>query len=353
MSSEKASPDPIQPVALEPVQEAQPVKSVRPVVLVTGGAGYIGSHACKILASAGFAPVVYDNLVYGHREDVKWGPFVEGALEDRVRLDETFRKYRPAAVMHFAAYAFVGESVTDPAKYYRNNVVGSLTLLEAMRDHGVKHLVFSSTCATYGEPQTIPIPDDHPQHPINPYGTTKLVMERMMADFSVAYGLNWLALRYFNAAGADPDAEIGERHDPETHLIPLVLDSALGRRPHITVFGTDYATPDGTCIRDYIHVNDLSDAHVLALRYLQDGGASGGLNLGNGAGYSVKEVIETAERVTGRNIPTEFGKRRAGDPPRLVGDASRARSILGWKPRFADLHVIIEHAWKHRRKAFG
>jgi len=318
-------------------------------VLVTGGAGYIGSHACKALWQAGFTPVVYDNLVYGHREDVKWGPLVEGALEDRARLDAAFREHAPRAVMHFAAYAYVGESVTDPGKYYRNNVVGSLTLLEAMRDHGVKHLVFSSTCATYGIPVTVPIPEDHPQQPINPYGSTKLMMERMMADFSAAHGLNYLALRYFNAAGADPDAEIGERHDPETHLIPLVLDAALGRRPAITVFGTDYETPDGTCIRDYIHVADLADAHILALGRLFEKGGCGAYNLGNGQGHSVKEVIAAAEQVAGRKIPVVFGARRAGDPPRLVGNAAKACAELGWKPRFPQIETIVAHAWAHRR----
>mgnify|MGYP001563436163 CR=1 FL=1 len=320
-----------------------------PVVLVTGGAGYIGSHACKALRRSGYLPVVYDNLVYGHREDVKWGPFVKGSLSDHGRLEFVFRNFKPIAVMHFAAFAFVGESVTDPGKYYRNNVGGSLCLLEAMRDFEVPHLVFSSTCATYGVPLQIPIPESHSQNPINPYGATKLMMERMMADFSVAHKLNYMALRYFNAAGADPDAEIGERHDPETHLIPLVLDAALEKSPHITVFGTDYDTPDGTCIRDYIHVSDLADAHVLALNFLQKGGESGAVNLGNGHGYSVKEVISQAEGVSGKKIPVQYGGRRAGDPSRLVGESARARSLLGWNPKFPDLKTIVTHAWNHRR----
>lgn len=321
----------------------------QPFVLVTGGAGYIGSHACKALSRAGYTPVVFDNLVFGHREDVRWGPLIIGDLEDRYALEQTMREYRPVAVLHFAGLAFVGESVTDPGKYYRNNVAGSLHLLEAMRDHGVTNLVFSSSCATYGVPQQIPISEDHPQNPINPYGFTKLVMERMMADFAVAHGLSWLALRYFNAAGADPDGELGERHDPETHLIPLLLDAVLGRRPPLTVFGTDYDTPDGTCIRDYIHVSDLADAHVLALGYLRRGGASGHLNLGNGSGFSVKEVIATAEKIVGKPIPAVFGERRAGDPARLVGDARKARGVLGWQARYPDLETILAHAWAHRR----
>ncbi len=324
----------------------------RPVVLVTGGAGYIGSHACKALAVSGYQPVVYDNLIYGHREFVRWGPLEEGDLADIERLREVFRHHQPEAVMHFAAFTYVGESVSDPGKYYRNNVVGSLNLLEAMRDFRVSSLVFSSTCATYGVPQIVPIPEDHAQNPINPYGASKLMMERMMADFSSAHGLSYLALRYFNAAGGDPDGEIGERHDPETHLIPLVLDAAMGKRPHVTVFGTDYPTPDGTCIRDYIHVTDLADAHVLALEYLRRERRSGALNLGNGAGYSVREVIAETERVTGTKVPVILGARREGDPPRLVGHALRAKSELGWNPRYADLTTIIRHAWKFRQKLY-
>ena len=267
-------------------------------ILVTGGAGYIGSHVCKTLATAGYLPVVYDNLVYGHPRAVRWGPLEQGDLLDRQRLDEVIARHRPEAVLHFAAYAYVGESVEDPDKYYRNNVAVSLTLLEAMRGHGIGKLVLSCTCATYGVPRTIPIPEHHLQAPINPYGASKLMVERMLRDFEHAYGLRSVALRYFNAAGADPDTEIGEDHDPETHLIPLVLDAALGKRPSITVFGDDYDTPDGTCIRDYIHVTDLADAHVLALEYLEDGGISTAYNLGNGRGFSVRELIDCARRIT-------------------------------------------------------
>jgi UDP-arabinose 4-epimerase len=320
-------------------------------VLVTGGAGYIGSHACKALAHAGYTPISFDNLVYGHRWAARWGPLEEGDINDRARLDAVIATWRPSAVLHFAAYAYVGESVTDPGKYYRNNVAGTLTLLEALRDHGITRLIFSSTCATYGLPLEIPIPETHPQNPINPYGASKLMIERMLADFEVAHSLRSIALRYFNAAGADPDGEIGEAHDPETHLIPLVLDAAAGRRPTITVFGDDYATPDGTCIRDYIHVTDLADAHVLALQALERGGASDAFNLGNGQGFSVREVIDHARRITGRDIPVTIGPRRPGDPPRLVGDATRARKILGWQPRYADLDAIVKTAWAwHQRQ---
>lgn len=295
-------------------------------ILVTGGAGYIGSHACKALAKAGHTPITYDNLVYGHRWAVKWGPLEEGDIADRDRLSEVIAKYQPVAVMHFAAYAYVGESVQDPGKYYRNNVAGTLTLLEVMRDLGIDKFIFSSTCATYGIPESVPIREDHPQRPINPYGASKLMIERMLQDFDVAHGLRSISLRYFNAAGADPDGEIGEAHDPETHLIPLVLDAAAGKRTAITVFGDDYETPDGTCIRDYIHVADLADAHVLALKALEDGAKTTAYNLGNGHGFSVKEVIETAERVAGKTVPVEIGQRRPGDPAKLVGDSTRIRS---------------------------
>jgi UDP-arabinose 4-epimerase len=320
------------------------------VVLVTGGAGYIGSHACKALAKAGYTPIAYDNLIYGHEWAVKWGPFEQGDILDRKRLDEAIRQYQPAAIMHFAAYAYVGESVEDPGKYYRNNVVGSLTLLEAMRDNDIKNFVFSSTCATYGEPEQIPIPEDHNQAPINPYGHSKLMIEQMLSDFEVAHNLKSVSLRYFNAAGADPDGETGEDHDPETHLIPLVLDAATGKRPSITIFGDDYDTPDGTCIRDYIHVTDLADAHVRALKYLEQDGKTTKYNLGNGKGFSVKEVIDTAKKVTGKEIPVVIGKRRPGDPPRLVGDAERIRKELNWQPQYAELETIIETAWRwHQR----
>lgn len=318
-------------------------------VLVVGGAGYIGSHTCKILKRRGFTPIVFDSLVTGYEENVRWGPFVRGDLADRGAIDRAVREYAPSAVIHFAAFSLVGESMTDPGKYYRNNVVGSLNLLETMRDAGIRDLVFSSTCATYGVPQAIPIPEAHEQRPINPYGSSKLMMERMMSDFAAAYGLRFVALRYFNAAGGDPDAEIGERHEPESHLIPLVLDAARGKRPQVTVFGDDYETPDGTCIRDYIHVNDLADAHLRALDYLRNGGTANAFNLGNGKGYSIREVISVAERVTGLKIPCVMGARRAGDPSVLVGDASLARRDLGWNPEYADLEVIVAHAWAFRR----
>ena len=323
-------------------------------VLVTGGAGYIGSHACKALARAGFTPIAYDNLEHGHAEAVRWGPLEQGDLADRARLGAVIAKHRPIAAMHFAAYAYVGESVTNPGKYYRNNVAGSLSLLEALRDHDINACVFSSTCATYGVPQRLPLTEDHPQQPINPYGASKLMVERMLADFDAAHGLRSMSLRYFNAAGADPDGETGEDHDPETHLIPLVLDAASGKRANITVFGTDYPTPDGTCIRDYIHVSDLADAHVLALRALLEGAATTAYNLGNGKGFSVREVIDCAQRVTGREVPVVLGPRRAGDPPTLVGDATRIRRELGWTPRLADLDTIIETAWHwHTRMNAG
>ena len=319
-------------------------------VLVTGGAGYIGSHACKALAHAGYLPVSYDSLEHGHAEAVRWGPLEQGNIADRARLDEVITRHRPLAVMHFAAYAYVGESVSDPGKYYRNNVAGSLALFEALRDHGIAACIFSSTCATYGVPQRLPLTEDHPQQPINPYGASKLMVERMLGDFDAAHGLRSISLRYFNAAGADPEGETGESHDPETHLIPLVLDAAAGTRPSVTVFGSDYDTADGTCIRDYIHVSDLADAHVLAMRALLDGAKTTAYNLGNGAGFSVREVIDCARRVTGRDIAVAEGARRPGDPAVLVGDAHRIRTELGWSPRLADLEAIIATAWRwHQR----
>ena len=320
-------------------------------ILVTGGAGYIGSHACKALSKAGYTPVAYDNLCFGHDWAVKWGPLEQGNILDRARVDEVFARHRPAAVMHFAAFAYVGESVTDPGKYYRNNVVGSLTLLEAMRDHGVGTIVFSSTCATYGVPDAIPIKEDAPQRPINPYGASKLMAERMIQDFAVAHELKFALLRYFNASGADPDNQIGESHDPETHLIPLVLDAASGRRPSITVFGSDYDTPDGTCVRDYIHVADLASAHICALEALQRGSPSDAYNLGNGLGASVNEVIDVAQRVTGLTVPVVRGPRRAGDPAVLITDSSKARDELGWVPAISDLAHIVGTAWAwHQRQ---
>ena len=325
-------------------------------ILVTGGAGYIGSHAALALTSAGYEVVVLDSLVYGHAaivKDVLKLELVVGDTNDRSCLDSLFKKHRFDAVMHFAAYAYVGESVTQPDKYYRNNVVGTLTLLEAMNDAGIKKFIFSSTCATYGIPTIVPIPEDHPQNPINPYGSTKLMVERILADFDHAYDFRSVAFRYFNAAGADPQGQLGEAHDPETHLIPLVLFAALGSLPSVSIFGTDYDTPDGTCIRDYIHVTDLAQAHVQGLEYLMQGGKSDRFNLGNGSGFSVKEVIETARTVTGREIIAIENPRRAGDPPALVGSGDRARQVLGWDPQYADLKTILTHAWAWHLKCHG
>jgi UDP-arabinose 4-epimerase len=319
-------------------------------VLVTGGAGYIGSHACKALSKAGYLPIAYDNLVYGHEWAVKWGPLERGDILDRARLDAVIAAYKPLAVMHFAAFAYVGESVTDPGKYYRNNVAGSLNLIEAARDHGIENFVFSSSCATYGTPARVPITEDMPQIPINPYGASKLMVERILADFGVAHSLKSIALRYFNAAGADPQTEIGEAHDPETHLIPLVLDAASGRRETLTVFGTDYDTPDGTCIRDYIHVTDLADAHVKAVETLRAGAPSGAYNLGIGQGFSVREVIAAAERETGLKVPVIFGPRRAGDPAQLISAPEKAREALGWQPQITDIGDMLRSAWAwHQR----
>ena len=314
-------------------------------VLVTGGAGYIGSHACKALAGAGYVPVAYDSLVYGHREAVKWGPFVEGDLADKPRLLETLRRYEALAVMHFAAFAYVGESMTKPQIYFHNNVGNTLTLLDAMLEADVKKIVFSSTCATYGTPDKVPMDETTPQRPINPYGETKLMMERALHWYGEAYGIRSVSLRYFNACGADPDGETGEEHDPETHLIPLVLAAAAGKLEHVQVFGTDYPTKDGTAIRDYIHVTDLADAHVKAIGYLERGGATTALNLGTGEGQTVRDVILAAERVTGRKVPRKEVGRRAGDPPALVADARRANEVLGWKPVMSDLDSILRTAW--------
>ncbi len=318
-------------------------------VLVTGGAGYIGSHACKALALAGYEPITYDNFVYGHEWAVRWGPFERGDILDSRRLREVLAEYRPTAVMHFAAFAYVGESVEDPAKYYLNNVAGTLRLLEAMRANEIGRIVFSSTCATYGIPATVPINESHPQQPINPYGRTKLMIEQALADYSSAYGLASCALRYFNAAGADPDGEIGECHDPETHLIPNVLRAATGELDELSIFGDDYGTEDGTCIRDYIHVTDLAEAHVLALQYLENREGFHAFNLGTETGNSVKQVVDTAVEVVGRPIPTRIVPRRAGDPPVLVADSNRARVTLGWRPRYTGIRPIVETAWQWHR----
>ncbi|PSO90006.1 MAG: UDP-glucose 4-epimerase GalE [Cyanobacteria bacterium QS_3_48_167] len=318
-------------------------------ILVTGGAGYIGSHAVLALQRRGYEVIVLDNLVYGHRdiaEKVLKVELVVGDISDRSLLDDLFATRNITAVMHFSAYAYVGESVSDPAKYYRNNVVGTLTLLEAMAAASVQKFVFSSTCATYGMPETIPIPENHPQNPINPYGATKLMVEQILKDFEAAYGLKSVSFRYFNAAGADPTGLIGEDHHPETHLIPLILLAALGKRDSISIFGTDYPTRDGTCIRDYIHVTDLAQAHVLGLEYLLQGGETEIFNLGNGNGFSVREMIATAQAVTGREIPVALGDRRPGDPPSLVGSSEKARKSLGWHPQYSDLSQIVSHAWQ-------
>jgi UDP-glucose-4-epimerase GalE len=314
-------------------------------ILVVGGAGYIGSHAVKELGRQGRVPVAYDNLVHGHRDAVRDALFEEGDLGDAGRLREVFRRHRIAAVMHFGAYCYVGESVTDPAKYYANNVAAPLTLLAVMREFGVSRFIFSSTCATYGEPVAVPMAETHPQRPINPYGQTKLMLEQVLADYGRAYDLRSIVFRYFNAAGADPAGEIGERHDPETHLIPLVFE-AIRKGVPLRIFGDDYPTPDGTCVRDYIHVTDLARAHLLGLDRLLAGGASAAYNLGNGSGYSVKEVIACVERVTGQAVPWTLAPRRPGDPAALVGSAQKARRELGWQPQFDTLEQIVETAWR-------
>lgn len=321
-------------------------------ILVTGGAGYIGAHACKALSAAGFRPVAFDNLVYGQEEAVKWGPLERGDINDRSRLDALFGAYGFAGAMHFAAFTYVGESVTDPGKYYRNNVAGTLTLLEALRDSGVGCLVFSSSCATYGVPAQVPIGEDCPQRPISPYGATKLMAERMIGDFGRTHGLRSAILRYFNAAGADADGEIGECHDPETHLIPLALEAVTGG-PALTVYGEDYPTPDGTGVRDYIHVTDLAEAHVAALQLLLDGEEPGALNLGTGEGASVRQALAAVERAAGRPVPHNYGPRRAGDPPVLVADPRRARDALGWSPRHSDLDNIAATAWRWHIRSRG
>lgn len=315
-------------------------------VLVTGGAGYVGSHACKALALAGYTPVAYDNLERGHEWAVKWGPLEHGELADNNRLAAVMRTHRPVAVMHFAAYAYVGESMADPAGYYRNNVLGTLALLEAMLGCDLARIVFSSSCAVYGVPESVPIREDHAQDPINPYGAGKAAVERMLRDFDAAYGLRSVSLRYFNAAGADPGGEIGEAHEPETHLIPMVLDAALGRRADVAVFGDDYDTPDGTCIRDYVHVADLAEAHLLALGFLLAGGRTSAFNLGGGEGCSVMRVIETARRITGRDIAASIAPRRPGDPPVLVAEIDEACNALGWEPERMKLETQIADAWR-------
>lgn len=320
-------------------------------VLVTGGAGYVGSHSCRALHDAGYTPVTYDDLGRGHADAVQWGPLEVGSLLDDTRIKEVFSKHRPEAVLHFAAYADVGESVSDPGLYYRNNVTGSLALLEAMHKAGTRQLVFSSTCATYGTPGEMPITERAPQLPINPYGTSKLMVERILRDYEHTHGIRSVVLRYFNAAGADRGSRIGERHRPETHLLPLVLAACAGERGAIEVFGDDYPTRDGTCVRDFVHVDDLADAHIAALGHLRNGGAGFACNLGTGHGVSVREVIDTVEDVTGRPVPMRVAARRPGDPPELVADASLARDVLGWTPTRSDLRRIVSDAWNWFRSS--
>lgn len=315
-------------------------------ILVIGGAGYIGSHMVKLLLESGNSITVLDNFSTGHRDAILGGDVIEGDLGNRPILDRIFSSHRFDGVIHFASFIQVGESVEKPDRYYRNNVANTLNLLEAMHEHGAGNLIFSSSAAVFGEPEYVPIDERHPKNPVNPYGTSKLMVERMLADFDHAYGLRSISLRYFNAAGADPDGLLGERHEPETHLIPLVLQNASGRRQTVQVFGRDYDTPDGTCIRDYVHVVDLCQAHLLALAYLGSGGRTDAFNLGNGNGFSVQEMIDAARRVTGRPIRVEDAPRRPGDTARLVADASKARQALGWTPRYTSLERIVEDAWR-------
>lgn len=319
-------------------------------VLVTGGAGYIGSHACKALAKAGFEPIVYDNLQGGRRAAVKWGPLEEGDIRDHARIRDVLESYHPAAVMHFAAYIQVHESVAKPGKYYDNNVSATISLLEAMRETGIDTLVFSSSAAVFGTPRSTPTTEDEPLAPINPYGESKRMVETILADFRRAHGFKWVALRYFNAAGADPDGELGPNHEPVTHLIPLVLRAALGTRQQLTVFGTDYDTPDGTAVRDYIHVSDLASAHVAALEYLFRGGESGAFNLGNGRGHSVRDVIKEVGRILGRDVPAVDGPRRPGDAAILVADPRKSQAAFDWKPVHSSLESIVSTAarWEQR-----
>ncbi len=319
-------------------------------IFVTGGAGYIGSHTAKRLAHNGHEPLVYDNLSRGHCDFVKWGPLIEGDLHNTALLRETLRWFKPAVVLHFAAFAYVGESVGNPGLYYENNVGGTVSLLQAMQDSGVDKIVVSSTCATYGQPGHLPITEMTPQRPINPYGQSKLMMEQICSDFEKAYGLRHVALRYFNACGGDPDGEIGERHTPEPHLIPRLFMAQDGEIDALEIMGNDYPTPDGTCIRDYIHVNDLAEAHIKAAEYLQADEKSGAFNLGTGQGISVQEIIRTAAEVTGRPVPHRIGPRRAGDPAVLVADASKARRVLNWTAGNSDMTHVLETAWGWHKK---
>jgi UDP-glucose-4-epimerase GalE len=326
------------------------VADQKPALLVTGGAGYIGSHVCKAVAEAGYLPVTYDSLVSGHAWAVQWGPLESGDLVDAARLDEVFRKYNPVAVIHLAGLIIVGESVTDPAQYYASNVCGSIALLDAMRRNGVERIVFSSSAAVYGEPEVTPMAESHPTRPVNPYGSSKLIIERVLQDYARAYSLHSVSLRYFNAAGADADGGIGEAHPVETHLIPLILEVAAGRRHQIAIYGDDYPTHDGTCIRDYIHVTDLAAAHVLALRYLNSAVGAHAFNLGNGTGITVREVIDVARRLTGHSIPARIEPRRPGDPAVLLADPDRAMHLLGWKPVLSKLDSMVASAWAWQQR---
>ena len=314
-------------------------------ILVTGGAGYIGSHTAKFLAAGGHEPVIFDDLSQGHEWAIKWGLFERGSLSNPTRLAEVFTNHKIDAVVHFAANALVGESMTNPAKYFQNNTVGSLNLLNAMHEAGVETIVFSSTCATYGNPIRVPIDENHPQSPVNPYGESKLMVEKILRWYGDSYGLRWMALRYFNAAGASPDGEIGEDHDPESHLIPLTIGAALGTRPAVKIFGTDYPTSDGTAVRDYVHVIDLADAHLRAIERLRGGTPSQAINLGTGRGHSVKEVVDAVARIGRRRVPAIEAPRRPGDPPELVAAPTRAIDVLGWKCQYPEIDTIVGHAW--------
>lgn len=320
-------------------------------VLVTGGAGYIGSQTCKELAKAGFLPITYDNLSTGHAYAVKWGPLVQGDLREREELKAAFRKFKPKAVLHFAACAIVSESMANPGKYYQNNLGSSIALLEAMREEKVPYLIFSSSCATYGQAQSTPITEMHPQLPINPYGRSKWMVEQMIDDFGKAHNLVAVSLRYFNAAGADLETEIGEDHDPETHLIPSLIQTALGKRKEIAIYGADFPSADGSAVRDYIHVQDLADAHVRALQWLLESRKSTAVNLGSGKSYSVFEIAEAIQSFSGKKIPLRIEKRREGEAPILTADRKKAQELLGWTPRFSDLSILISSAWKwHQRQ---
>lgn len=313
-------------------------------VLVTGGAGYIGSHTCKLLAAAGIEPIVYDNLVTGHRDAVRWGPFVHGDILDSEGLNRTIEQFRPDAAIHFAAFAYVGESIDEPAKYYRNNVVGSISLIDACHRHAVSNIILSSSCATYGVPAALPITESAPQRPINPYGSSKLVVEQLLRDYAAAYDVRYVSLRYFNAAGADPEGDLAERHNPETHLIPRALMAASGQLDHLAIFGDDHDTPDGTCLRDYVHVSDLARAHLQAVEYLRGGGLNLMANLGSGQPTSIREVIAAVERVTGRPVPVKISARRTGDPSALYADPTLARETLGFHAPLSDIDTIVRTA---------